>query len=181
MDRKVNVFWAALTILIVTFALVLCFIGSRQGVLYARPQGNPQTAVTGFFNSLKAGNYAAACQYLDNYSSLGLENTPESEEGQIMLAALKKSYDYSLSDSIVLDGAKASQKILVRYLDLNLVDQAARSLTGVEYNTALRQVLTDSENLCTSDFFDVTVTYTNGTWLMTMNSDLLTALQGGRA
>lgn len=180
MSRKVNVFWAALTVFIVVVALVLCFIGSSQGILFARPQGNPQDAVTGFFNSLKAGNYTAACQFLDNYSSLGLENTPESEEGQIMLAALKKSYDYSLSDSIVLDGAKASQKILVRYLDLNLVDQAARALTGVEYNTALRQVLTDSESLCTSDFFDVTVSYVNGTWLMTMTVDLLTALQGGR-
>ena len=180
MERKTNAFWAALTVLIVIFSLALCFIGMNRSVLFARPAGNPQMAVTGFFNALKAGSYEEACRYVDNYSSLGLENTPESEEGQLMFAALKRSYDYSLSESVALAGTKASQKVLVRYLDLNLVDQAARSLSGVEYNTALRQVLADPESCCTSDFFDIPVTYTDGKWLMTLSNDLLTALQGGR-
>ena len=180
MERKTNAFWAALTVLIVIFSLALCFIGINQGVLFARPAGNPQTAVTGFFNALKEGNYAEACRHVENYSSLGLENTPESEEGQLMFAALKRSYDYSLSESVALAGTKASQKVLVRYLDLNLVDQAARSLSGIEYNTALRQVLADPETCCTSDFYDIPVTYTDGKWLMTLSGDLLTALQGGR-
>ena len=140
-----------------------------------------QMAVTGFFNALKAESFGSACQYVDNYSSLGMENMPESEEGQLMLAALKRSYDYSLSESISLAGTRASQKVLVRYLDLNQVDQAARAMTGIEYNSALRQVLTNAESYCTSDFFDVPVTYADGKWLMTLNSDLLTALQGGRS
>ena len=180
MERKTNVFWAALTVLIVIFSLVLCFVGMNRGVLFAQPSGNPQMAVTGFFNALKAGNYTEACQYVENYSSLGLDNLPESEEGQLMFSALKKSYDYSLSESITLAGAKASQKVLVRYLDLNLVDQAARLLSGTEYNTALRQVLATPESCCTSDFYDIPVTYSDGKWLMTLNNDLLTALQGGR-
>ena len=93
MDKKTNAFWAAFTILIVLAALVLCFIGQNRGILFSRPSGNPQSAVTGFFNALKAGEYDTACSYLENYSSLGLERTPDTEEGQIMLSALKRSYD----------------------------------------------------------------------------------------
>ena len=181
MNRKVNVFWAAVSVLLVLLALALCVFGMTRGILFARPVGNPQMAVTGFFNALKAESFENACQYVDNYSSLGLENVPESEEGQLMLNALKRSYDYSLSESISLAGTRASQKVLVRYLDLNQVDQAARAITGTEYVSALRQVLANAESYCTSDFFDVPVTYADGKWLMTLNSDLLTALQGGRS
>ena len=43
MDRKTNAFWAALTILIVLAALVLCFIGQNRGILFSHPSGNPQS------------------------------------------------------------------------------------------------------------------------------------------
>ena len=114
MDRKMNVFWALVTLLVVLAALLLCIIGSAEGVIYARPNGNPQNAVTGFFNALKAGDYETASGFVENYSSLGLENMPESEEGQLLFSALKRSYDYSLSESISLAGTKASQKVLLR-------------------------------------------------------------------
>ena len=172
--------FAAILVIIVIGAVVLCFIGSTDRLLFARPSGNPQNAVTGFFNALKAGNYESACSYLENYSSLGLEKVPDSEEGQIMLSGLQKSYDYSLSGNIVMMGTKASQKVLLRYLDLNQLNEAALAMPEVDYNTALRQILSDSESCCTSDFFDITVTYTDGNWLMVMDHDLLTALQGGR-
>ena len=181
MERKVNVFWAFLTILLVLLSFVLCVYGASGGVLFARPSGNPQDAVTGFFNALEAGNYDLACSYVDGYSSLGLENTPESEEGQLLFSALKRSYDYSLSGSCALAGTAASQKVLVRYLDLAAVDAAAQAVAGEEYITALRQILADPDPYCTSDFYDIPVTYTNGTWTMTLGSDLLSALQGGIA
>ena len=160
MDRKTNAFWAALTILIVFAALVLCFIGQNRGILFSRPSGNPQSAVTGFFN---------------------VERTPDTEEGQIMLSALKRSYDYSLSGNLVLLGTKASQKVLLRYLDLQALDEAALALTELDYSSALQQVLANPDSCCTSDFYDVTITYTDGKWLMVLDNDLLTALQGGRA
>lgn len=181
MDRKVNAFWAFLTILLVMSTLALCVFGTTNGVLFARPTGNPQDAVTGFFNALKAGDYASACRYVDGYSSLGLENTPESEEGQLLFSALKKSYDYSLSGSCALAGTNASQKVLVRYLELDAVDAAAQSMPELEYIIALRQILADPEPYCTSDFFDIPVTYSNGKWLMTLDSSLLSALQGGHS
>ena len=37
MDRKTNAFWATLTALIVIGAVVLCFIGSTDRLLFARP------------------------------------------------------------------------------------------------------------------------------------------------
>ena len=181
MDRKMNVFWALITLLVVLAALLLCVIGAVEGVIYARPNGNPQNAVTGFFNALKAGDYEAASGFVENYSSLGLENTPESEEGQILFSALKRSYDYSLSESISLDGTKASQKVLLRYLDLQALDEAALAMTELDYSSALQQVLANPDSCCTSDFYDVTVSYTDGKWLMVLDNDLLTALQGGRA
>ena len=91
---------------------------------------------------------------------------------------MKRSYDYSLSESISLNGTKASQKVLLRYLDLEAVDAAARLMTDREYNTALRQVLSDPDSCCTSEFFDVTVTYSGGKWLLTLDPVLLSALQG---
>ena len=181
MDRKTSAFWAAVTILIVIAALVLCFIGQNKGILFSRPSGNPQNAVTGFFNALKAGNYDEACSYLENYSSLGLDRTPESAEGQIMLSALKRSYDYSLSGNIVLLGTKANQKVLLRYLDLQALDEAALAMTDLDYSSALQQILSNPDSCCTSDFYDVTVSYTDGKWLMVLDNDLLAALQGGRA
>lgn len=179
MDRKTNVFWATVAFLTVLAGIVLCYWGTNIGVLFARPSGNPQDAVIGFFDSIKAGNYQAACSFTDNYSSIGLENVPDSEEGQLMFSALKKSIDYSLSGNCALAGVQASQKVLVRYLDLAAVDEAARALTELEYITALRQVLSDCESLCTSEFYDITVTYSGGKWLMEMDSALLSALQGG--
>lgn len=181
MDRKISIFWALITVLVVLSAFVLCAYGSAFGVVYAKPNGNPQNAVTGFFNALKAGDYEAACSFVENYSSLGLENTPESEEGQLLFSALKRSYDYSLSESVTLVGTKANQKILLRYLDLHAVDAAAAALSDLEYNTALRQVLSDPENCCTSDFFDLTVIYSGGKWLLSLDQNLLSALQGIRS
>ena len=181
MDRKTSPFWATLTVLLLVLSCALCCFGAEKGILFARPAGNPQDAVTGFFNALKEGDYSRACTFLSNYSSLGLENTPDSEEGQIMLTALKRSYDYTLSGSCSLSGAKASQKALVRYLDLETADAEARALAGTEYITALRQVLSDSESCCTSDFFDVTVIYSGGRWLIELDNALLSALNGGRS
>ncbi|MBQ8074773.1 MAG: hypothetical protein IJ237_02190 [Oscillospiraceae bacterium] len=180
MNRKTNAFWAALTILIVLAALVLCFMGQIRGILFARPSGNPQSAVTGFFDALKAGSYDTACSYLENYSSLGLDQMPASEEGQLMLSALKRSYDYSLSGNLVLLGTKASQKVLLRYLDLDALHEAAMARTDLDYSSALREILSNPDSCCTSDFYDVTINYTDGKWLMVLDNDLLTALQGGR-
>lgn len=180
MEKKTNAFWGTMTVLIVLFALALCVYGMNRGILIARPAGNPQAVVTGFFNALKAGNEEEACRYIENYTSLGLSNLPESEEGQLMFSALKRSYDYSLSGSIALWGTKASQKVLVKYLNLDLVDQAARAMPELDYNSALRLVLSDPESCCTSEFYDVPVSYSDGKWLITLDSDLLSALQGGR-
>ena len=98
-----------------------------------------------------------------------------------MFSALKRSYDYSLSESVTLVGTKANQKVLLRYLDLNAVDTAAVALSDLEYNTALRQVLSDPESCCTSDFFDLTVIYSGGKWLLSLDQNLLSALQGIRS
>ena len=98
-----------------------------------------------------------------------------------MLSALKRSYDYSLSGNIFLLGTKASQKVLLRYLDLQALDEAALAMTDLDYSSALQQILSNPDSCCTSEFYDVTVSYTDGKWLMVLDNDLLTALQGGRA
>ena len=98
-----------------------------------------------------------------------------------MLSALKRSFDYSLSGNLVLLGTKASQKVLLRYLDLQALNEAALAMTDLDYSSALQQVLSNPDSCCTSDFYDVTINYTDGKWLMVLDNDLLTALQGGRA
>lgn len=179
--RKTSPFWLTICILTVAAAIVLCCIGASGKILFARPSGDPQKTVTDFLNAVKSGEYATAYSFLDGYSTFGLENSPESEEGRMMFDALRKSYDYSLSGTCVRKGTAALQKVVLARLDLAAVNIAAASMAqaGSEYNIALRQVLDNPQQYITGENVDIALKYSAGKWKIVPDSALIKALQGG--
>ena len=187
--RKIHPFWGALAALLFDITLVLCLVGFVGGVLYVRTPSDPRDAVTGFFDALKAGDTASAYALLENYESLGLENTPPTENGKLLLEALLGSYEYSLVGECRQSGVRAEQTVLLTSLDLNKVaDGRVQKLPdGSEpapgEDTPLlpvSNVLEENPDIKTTAEYQVELRYTNGQWRIVLDDALRNALAGGR-
>lgn len=206
---KINAFWAVLAILMTGLALVLCITGTSFGTLYARPGGDPAETVSAFLDAVLAEEYDKAYSCLSNYSSLGLELTPESEESRMLYDALKQSYGYTLRGGVEKDKLQARQTVALMHLNLNAVkndaseraksilqelaetrgheqifDEDGRVLPSVSeevYRTALAQALDTGNRYYTSSDIAIHLEFVNGQWLIRADSKLLSALSGGAA
>ena len=177
--KKKSLFWITVSIIAVITAMILCFVGAGKGILIAKPLGDPQKTVTEFLDAIIAGDYQKAYGYLDGYSTLGLEQEPESPEGKLVMEALKQSYSYSLSGTCAKKGINASQIILLSRLDVKAVNNYAAARSDLDYLSALQTVLADVRQYYTSDIIDISLKYINGQWKIIPDSTLISALQGG--
>ena len=186
--RKIHPLWGALTALLFEATIALCFAGSVGGTLYVYTPSDPQETVTGFFDALKEGSTDDAYALLDNYESLGLENKPQTENGQLLMDALLKSYDYSLVGECRQSGVEAEQTVLLTALDLSKVAEGrVQALTGDgeasdgEQKPALsvREVLEENPDLKTTAEYTVKLRYTKGQWRIVLDDALMYALAGG--
>ena len=100
---------AVLSLVLAGFAAVLCAYGSENGTVYAKADGDPQATVRQFFDAVCAGDYSSAYDCLENYGSLGLENSPSTETGELVYAALRESYAYELLEQAEVDKLSARQ------------------------------------------------------------------------
>lgn len=185
MGRKISGFWAGVTALLCIAAVVLCLTGYISGgrPLVASPGGDPGETVTRFFEALTTGSYEKACSYLNGYSDLGLNSEPNSEEGRIILNALKASYKAEFLGDCVKEGLGANQKVAFTYLDINAVNDAAvalQSSTG-DYMTALKQVISSAGDRCRTEEMNIRLEYSNGKWLIDADGELTAALYGGNS
>lgn len=206
---RINGTWGTLAIVCAGLGLASCVFGKNIGTLISRPDGNPQETVIAFCEAITAGDYSKACDYLIDYSDLGLGGEPESEEGRLLFDALKNSYAYTISTSPVVNGMNAVQRLSFRYLNLNSIiaavgDRVPQLLDGIVqtrpasqvydasggyleavtdevYRKALTEVLSDPSKYYTPSEFDVELEYRSGKWMMSMNRDFLNALTGGAA
>ena len=206
---KVNAFWAVLAIILTALALVFCVIGSNFGTLFAKPSGDPQETARIFFDAILAEEYSTAYDCLSNYSGLGLELQPETEESRMLYDALKQSYGYTLRGSASQDKLEAKQMVAFMHLNLKAVkndaaDRIAGLLTELAekrphdqlfdeegnvlplvadevYHTALTQALDTGTRYYTSSDIELTLEYVNGRWLIRAGEPLLSALSGGAA
>ena len=206
---KVNAFWAVLAIILTALALVLCITGSSFGTLYAKPGGDPGETVSTFLDAVLAEEYDAAYDCLSNYSSLGLELTPETEESRMLYDALKQSYDYTLRGTAEIDKLQARQTVALMHLNLKAVkndaaerveallqelaekrpheqifDENGKVLPAVfdeVYRTALVQALDTGNRYYTSSDIGINLEFVNGRWLIRADESLLSALSGGAA
>ncbi len=209
MDGRIKKFWVGITILLMAAALILCVFASWRGSLYIKPSGNPQYTVTRFFDALLGGRYSQAYACLSDYTTLGLENEPASEEARQIYQALKDSYRYELIGKCEEQQMEATQRVSLRYLNVRRVEseiskrvntvlallvaekprdevydennQYLPELTDEVYLRALEQVLESPEFYYSTAEFDVELSYMNGEWLMKTNQALFNALMGGES
>lgn len=206
--RKVGLFWGFIAAVLITATLLVCLLGSTVGILITGgTEGDPADTVTEFFDALTLGNYTAAYEHLNGYSTLGLENAPEGEAAKLLQKALERSYSYQLNGTAVIDGISAVQDVDFTYLDLNAIDEKVQALTPKKleelvessplskvydenneylpeitqkaYINALKEVLSDAESCYTGTTFTVSLDYIGKTWLITPDQSLFRALLGG--
>ena len=196
-----------ITVLLCAAGMLLAVAGCFGGTVIAKPTGEPQDAVTGFFDSLIAGNYTAAYDRVRDYASLGLENEPSTESGKMAYAALHASYGYELIGSAEVDKLDAAQKVSFTYLSLPALEAAVADETQTQlkhlvqqlpssevydqnnnylpevteraYLQALELVLEHAADYYTTEEISLALNYTDGRWQLIMNNSLLKALNGG--
>ena len=207
MRGKFRLFWLILAVLFAGMAGVACFYAAMYGSIYNRPDADPAETVTRFFESIRARNYPEAYACLSDYASLGLEKEPESAEARAMYDALRNSYSYTLSGSSTVTGLEASQRVVLRALNLRMTESAVQqrvngileemvatmpesevydgnggyltSFTDAIYAEALNQALQNSESLCSDTQLLIQLKYMDGTWKIVTDRNLMTALIGG--
>ena len=187
--------------------MLLAVAGCFGGTVIAKPTGDPQDAVTVFFDSLIVGDYTTAYDRVRDYTSLGFENEPSTESGKMAYAALHASYGYELLGSAEVNKLDAAQKVSFTYLSLpaleaavadetqtqlkHLVQQLPSSevydqnnnylpeITERAYLQALKLVLERAADYYTTEEISLALNYTDGRWQLIMNNSLLKALNGG--
>ena len=207
MRGKFRLFWLILAVLFAGMAGVACFYAAMYGSIYNRPDADPAETVTRFFESIRARNYPEAYACLSDYASLGLEKEPESAEARAMYDALRNSYSYTLSGSSSVTGLEASQRVVLRALNLRMTENAVQqrvngileelvttmpeseiydgnggyltSFTDTIYKEALNQALQNTDTLCSDTQLLIQLKYMEGTWKIVTDRNLMTALIGG--
>ena len=207
MRGRFRLFWLILAVLFAGMAGFACFFAMMYGSIYNQPDADPVETVTGFFDSLQVRNYPEAYACLSDYASLGLENEPESAEAKAMYDALRGSYSYTLSGSSTVTGLEASQRVVLRALNLRMTENAVQqrvngileemvatmpesevydgnggyltSFTDAIYTEALNQALQNTDALCSDTQLLIQLKYMDGTWKIVTDRSLMTALIGG--
>ena len=199
--------WATAAAVLTAAALLLAVNAPSLKSMAAAPKENPQETVINFFDALSRQDYREAYSYLDNYSSLGLENTANTVQAQLLYDALRGSYSYSLYGSCTREGLTARQQILLRSLDLKalsadlkgavnramenetqgkreseLVDENGdylSTVTGAAYSAAIESLLNTGERYTATSGLELELRYENGAWRIVVDQKLLAALSGG--
>lgn len=203
---RLNVPWAALSVLFTALAMLSAIVGMSAGTVYTRAEGDPADTVKAFFNAVIDRDYDAAYSYLNGYSSLGLENPPESENAKLAYEALLDSYSYSVSGRASIDRLEATVPVRLRYLDLpsfeasvasrtndNLAefvknnpisavydenDQYLPSVTEKAYADALAFALNKADTYYSTTELILKLEYENGQWHIISDEKLHKALAG---
>lgn len=174
MKPKINPFWGWLTLALALLTFALCFLGAKTGVLLVRTDAKPRDTAETFFESVVIGKYEAADACLENYSGLGMDRSPRTEEGKLIWPALLASFDYSLEGEPRIKGDTAVQTVRLRHLDRRALLQAAEG--GTE---TLKTLLEQPEAFYTTEDLSVTLHFVDGKWLVYADEALLSALSGG--
>lgn len=203
---RLNVPWAALSVLFSGLAMLSAIVGMSAGTVYTRAEGDPTDTVKAFFDSVIARDYDTAYSHLNNYSTLGLENVPQSENAKLAYDALLDSYSYSVSGNARIDRLEATVPVRLRYLDLpsfeqsvasrtnenlaefvknnpiNMVydehDQYLPSVTEQAYSDALAFVLDKADTYYSSAELNIQLEYKDGQWHIISSDALHRALAG---
>ena len=204
---RINVFWAVLGTVISGFAMLLCIVGSTSGTVYTKADGDPAETVQLFYDSIKKQDYVAAYSCLSDYSTLGLEKLPQTENAKLAYEALRQSYDYSIMGKPQIDRLEATVRVRFQYLDMtsfedsvasrtndNLAafvkenpisavydenDQYLPEVTEKAYADALKFILNKADTYYSSTELSIKLEYVDGKWLIITDDAMLRPLMGG--
>lgn len=204
---RINVFWAVLGTVISGFAMLLCIVGSTSGTVYTKADGDPAETVQLFYDSIKKQDYVAAYSCLSDYSTLGLEKLPQTENAKLAYEALRQSYDYSIMGKPQIDRLEATVRVRFQYLDMtsfedsvasrtndNLAafvkenpisavydenDQYLPEVTEKAYADALEFILNKADTYYSSTELSIKLEYVDGKWLIITDDAILRPLMGG--
>ena len=204
---RINVAWAVLGTVISGFAMLLCIVGSTSGTVYTKADGDPAETVQLFYDSIKKQDYVAAYSCLSDYSTLGLEKLPQTENAKLAYEALRQSYDYSIMGKPQIDRLEATVRVRFQYLDMtsfedsvasrtndNLAafvkenpisavydenDQYLPEVTEKAYADALKFILNKADTYYSSTELSIKLEYVDGKWLIITDDAMLRPLMGG--
>ena len=205
--KKIKFIPGVISVVLFGAAMLVCIMGPKLGTVITAPAGDPQKTVTAFFDALMAGDYEAAYEHLDYYSSLGLENEPADEASKLIYDLLRGTYTYRIHGDCVKDGLTAKQQVLMEHLDVvrlqsklgdkthDVLEEMVRStpasavydennnfkpeVTQKAYTQAVGELLEKPEYYRTTSGMELTLVYTNDGWKIQADEDLLRALCGG--
>ena len=169
--------------------------------------GDPQQAVTAFFDAVCAGDFAACDSMVSGYSSIGFEGEAATEVGQKLYEQLVESYDYRLIGGLRQEDGKYVQTVELQYFDINATTEELNTLSqeclsrhvynsdsseiydeNGEYredivmqslSEALDIVLTEPQKYYVTVQLDVSVQLDGAQWKIVMDNRLKSALLGG--
>lgn len=204
---RINVGWAVLSVVLGSTAMLLCIVGMAAGTVYTKPDGDPAETVSLFYESIKKQDYVAAYSCLSDYSSLGLEKSPESENARRTYKALQESYDYTVMGLPQTDRLESTVRVRFRYLDIPSFDDSVASRTNENlaafvkdnpisavydendrylpevtekaYADALGFVLEKADTYYTTVELNIKLEYSGGKWLIVTDEAMLRSLMGG--
>ncbi len=197
-----------ITCIFVIFATVLSLSACDMPIKIIGSIPEPRDTVTGFFDSVCAGDFKKSDKYLSGMS-LSMKKDIEGHFASKLYDYLVKSYAYQINGDVVSSQLDAECKVDFTYLDLNLLsdDLKARSTqlgkryiaenkegyveekdgainltdSGAEKiaEEALDDLMKNSEKYCSTKTFDITLKYSGGKWLISLTDELFEAISGG--
>ena len=213
---KLSLPWALAAVLFGAAAIGICLLPGERAAKSVSPaaaaedgasSAEAQAAVTEFFDSLVARDYARAYARLSGVATLGLEDTPASEDAARLMEAVRESWSWRLYGDCTLTRSGATQQVVFNSLDLSRmradiraateeeVERLASSLPADEvyaedggylpsfteraYAAALDTALTRADEYYAATGLNVRLVKDGGEWLIVPDSALYGALTGG--
>ena len=213
---KLSLPWALAAVLFGAAAIGICLLPGERAAKSVSPaaaaedgasSAEAQAAVTEFFDSLVARDYARAYARLSGVATLGLEDTPANEDAARLMEAVRESWSWRLYGDCTLTRSGATQQVVFNSLDLSRmrddiraateeeVERLAASLPADEiyaedggylpsfteraYAAALDTALTRADEYYAATGLNVRLVKDGGEWLIVPDSALYGALTGG--
>ena len=213
---KLSLPWALAAVLFGAAAIGICLLPGERAAKSVSPaaaaedgasSAEAQAAVTEFFDSLVARDYARAYARLSGVATLGLEDTPASEDAARLMEAVRESWSWRLYGDCTLTRSGATQQVVFNSLDLSRmrddiraateeeVERLASSLPADEvyaedggylpsfteraYAAALDTALTRADEYYAATGLNIRLVKDGGEWMIVPDSTLYGALTGG--
>ena len=185
-----------------------------QTVVYARDaklqvdDAAPTARLEAFFDALTERDYPAAYACLSNYSSLGLENTPDDPIAALLWEAEQDNWAFEILPGHEMNGAELTKRVRITALDTAALtapigEKVQEKLAAVVENATTNEEVYDEDGNYRTELLDAalrasaeeafqsaadhTVTreitlrlsYANGEWWIAADNQLLSALTSG--